>query len=77
MKITKQLKKYLTMNLEARLIRLKDDLDKKALRDPRTAREYAIRNKWERVSNILRKRYNRYGDDVKFVVMQEDDGYPD
>jgi hypothetical protein len=65
------------MNLEARLIRLKDDLDKKALRDPRTAREYSIRNKWERVSNILRKRYNRYGDDVKFVVMQEDDGYPD
>jgi hypothetical protein len=50
------------MNLEARLIRLKDDLDKKALRDPRTVKEYAIRNKWERVSNILRKRYNRYGD---------------
>ena len=64
------------MNLEARLIRLKDDLDKKALRDPRTAREYAIRNKWERVSNILRKRYNRYGDGSK-VVVNEDDGYPD
>ena len=77
MKITKQLKKYLTMNLEARLIRLKDDLDKKALRDPRTVKEYAIRNKWERVSNILKKRYNRYGDDTKYVVMQEDDGYPD
>ena len=43
------------MNLEARLIRLKDDLDKKALRDPRTVKEYAIRNKWERVSNILKK----------------------
>jgi len=56
------------MNLEARLIRLKDDLGKKALRDPRTAREYSIRNKWERVSNILRKRYNRYGDGVKVVV---------
>ena len=65
------------MNLEARLIRLKDDLDKKALRDPRTVKEYAIRNKWERVSNILKKRYNRYGDDTKYVVMQEDDGYPD
>ena len=65
------------MNLEARLIRLKDDLDKKALGDPRTVKEYAIRNKWDRVSNILNKRYNRYGDDTKYVVMQEDDGYPD
>jgi hypothetical protein len=58
------------MNLEARLIRLKDDLDKKALRDPRTVKEYAIRNKWERVSNILRKRYNRYGDGIKVVVQE-------
>ena len=65
------------MTLKERLIKRKEELDKKALRDPRTAKEYAIRNKWERVSNILRKRYNRYGDDVKFVVMQEDDGYPD
>ena len=56
------------MNLEARLIRLKEKLDAKALRDPRTAREYAVRKKWERVSNILRKRYNRYGDGVKLVV---------
>ena len=65
------------MNLKERLIKKKEELDSKALRDPRTAKEYAVRNKWERVSNILRKRYNRYGDDVKFVVMQEDDGYPD
>ena len=65
------------MNLEARLIRLKDDLDNKALRDPRPVKEYAIRNKWERVSNILKKSYNRYGDDNKYVLMQEDDGYPD
>ena len=56
------------MNLEARLIRLKDKLDAKALRDPRTVKEYAVRNKWARVSNILRKRYNRYGDGVKLVV---------
>ena len=56
------------MNLEARLIRLKDDLSKKALRDPRTVKEYAIRNKWERVSSILKKRYNRYGDDTISVV---------
>ena len=64
------------MNLEARLIRLKDKLDAKALRDPRTAKEYAIRNKWERVSNILRKRYNRYGDGVKLVV-DNDNGSSD
>ena len=65
------------MTLKDRLIKKKEELDKKALRDPRTVKEYAVRNKWERVSNILRKRYNRYGDDIKFVVMQEDDGYPD
>ena len=52
------------MNLEASLIRLKEKLDAKALRDPRTVMEYAIRNKWERVSNILRKRYKRYGDGI-------------
>ena len=64
------------MNLEARLIRLKDKLDAKALRDPRTAKEYAIRNKWERVSTILRKRYKRYGDGIKLVV-DNDNGSSD
>ena len=64
--ITKE--QSVSMNLEARLIRLKEKLDAKALRDPRTVKEYAVRNKWERVSNILRKRYNRYGDGVKLVV---------
>ena len=65
------------MTLKDRLIKKKEELDKKALRDPRTVKELAIVNKWERVSNILKKRYNRYGDDTKYVVMQEDDGYPD
>ena len=65
------------MTLKDRLIKKKEELDKKALRDLRTVKEYAIRNKWERVSNILKKRYNRYGDDTKYGVMQEDDGYPD
>ena len=64
------------MTLKDKLIKKKEELDKKALRDPRTVKEYAIRNKWERVSNILRKRYKRYGDGIK-VVVQEDDGYPD
>ena len=47
------------MNLEARLIRLKDKLDKQALRNPRTPKELKIRNDWERVRKILIKRYNR------------------
>ena len=64
------------MNLEARLIRLKDKLDAKALRDPRTAKEYAIRNKWERVSSILRKRYNWYGHGIELVV-DNDNGSSD
>ena len=65
------------MNLKERLIKRKEELEKKALRDPRTVKEYAVRNKWERVSNILIKRYNWYGHDIEVVVMQEDDGYPD
>ena len=64
------------MNLEARLIRLKEKLDAKALRDPRTAKEYAISSKWERVSTILRKRYKRYGDGIKLVV-DNDNGSSD
>ena len=64
------------MNLEARLIRLKEKLDAKALRDPRTVKELAIVSKWERLRSILIKRYNWYGHNVE-VVVQEDDGYPD
>ena len=47
------------MNLEARLIRLKGQLDKKALREPRTLHDLAVRKKWERVKKILVKRYDR------------------
>jgi len=45
--------------LEEKLILKKMELDDKALREPRTPREYKIRNDWERVSSILKKRYNR------------------
>ena len=76
MKITKQLTKYLTMNLKDRLIKKKEELDKKALRDPRTVKELAIVSKWERLRSILIKRYNWYGHNVE-VVVNEDDGYPD
>ena len=64
------------MNLEARLIRLKDKLDAKALRDTRTAKELAVVSKWERLRSILIKRYNWYGHGIE-VVVNEDDGYPD
>ena len=47
------------MNLEARLIKLKDRLGKIAPRDPRSAKDYQIRIKWERVRRILQKRYDR------------------
>ena len=40
------------------LLKLKDDLGKKALRDPRTADELLVRKNYERVMNILWKRYN-------------------
>jgi hypothetical protein len=47
------------MNLEARLIKKKIELDKIALREPRTLRDLKIRKDWERVRNILIKRYKR------------------
>lgn len=57
--MTVQRKRKDKMNLEARLIRLKGQLDKKALREPRTLHDLAIRMKWERVRKILVKRYGR------------------
>ena len=54
--IDKDMKK----SLEEKLILKKMELDDKALRDPRTPREYKIRNDWERVSSILKRRYNRH-----------------
>tara|TARA_R100001460_G_scaffold58535_1_gene98364 strand:- start:9064 stop:9252 length:189 start_codon:yes stop_codon:yes gene_type:complete len=47
------------MNLEARLIRLKGQLGKKALREPRNGNDVLIRMQWERVRKILVKRYGR------------------
>ena len=56
-----------------KLLKLKDELGKKSLRKPRTADEILSREKYERVMNILWKRYEhgvsealmeqyRYGD---------------
>jgi len=48
------------MSLEARLIKLKIELDKSALRQPITVQQILDRKKWERVRNILINRYKRY-----------------
>jgi hypothetical protein len=47
------------MNLEAKLIKCKMELDKIALREPRTVREIKVRLLWDRVRLILTRRYGR------------------
>ena len=47
------------MNCEAKLIKCKMELDKTALREPRTVREIKVRMLWERVKLILFRRYDR------------------
>ena len=48
------------MTLETRLIKLKMKYDKLALREPRSAQQVLHRMIWERLRNILIKRYERY-----------------
>ena len=48
------------MSLEAKLIKLKIELDRIALRNPLTVQQVLDRKKWERVRNILIKRYKRH-----------------
>jgi len=47
------------------LLKLKDDLGKKALRDPRTADELLVKKNYGRVMNILWKRYEYGIDDME------------
>jgi hypothetical protein len=47
------------MNLETKLIKCKMELDKIALREPRTGREIRVRLLWDRVRMILTRRYDR------------------
>ena len=47
------------MNWETKLIKCKMQLDKIALREPRTGRDLLMRNLWERVKRILTLRYDR------------------
>ena len=51
----------------SKLLKLKDELGKKALRDPRTADDLLARKNYERVMNILWRRYE-YGIDS---IMEE------
>ena len=48
-----------------KLIKLKDELGKKALRTPRTADELLVRKNYGRVMNILWKRYEYGIDDME------------
>ena len=44
--------------LKKRLLKIKKRLDKKALRDPRTAPQMRDRINWDRIKNILNRRYD-------------------
>ena len=48
-----------------KLIKIKDELGKKAIRTPRTADELLARKNYERVMNILWKRYEYGIDDME------------
>ena len=54
-----------------KLLKLKDDLGKKALRDPRTAGELLVKKNYSRVMTILWKRYN-YGMEEKLEEISDD-----
>ena len=54
-----------------KLLKLKDELGKKALRDPRTAGELLVKKNYSRVMTILWKRYN-YGIEEKMEEISDD-----
>ena len=54
-----------------KLLKLKDELGKKALRDPRTAGELLVKKNYSRVMTILWKRYN-YGMEEKIEEISDD-----
>ena len=53
------------MSLYDKLVKIKDELGKTALRDPRTADELLVRKNYGRVMNILWKRYEYGIDDME------------
>jgi len=54
-----------------KLLKLKDELGMKALRDPRTADELLVKKNYTRVMTILWKRYN-YGMEEKMEEISDD-----
>ena len=54
-----------------KLLKLKDELGMKALRDPRTADELLVKKNYTRVMTILWKRYN-YGMEEKLEEISDD-----
>ena len=54
-----------------KLLKLKDELGKKALRDPRTAGELLVKKNYSRVMTILWKRYN-YDIEEKMEEISDD-----
>jgi hypothetical protein len=54
-----------------KLLKLKDELGMKALRDPRTADELLVKKNYGRVMTILWKRYN-YGMEEKLEEISDD-----
>tara|TARA_R110000787_G_scaffold169931_3_gene282635 strand:- start:740 stop:955 length:216 start_codon:yes stop_codon:yes gene_type:complete len=48
----------INMKLKKRLMKLYKDVSKKALREPRTMKELAMRKKYDRLKTIMGKRYD-------------------
>ena len=53
-----------TMSLYGRLVKEKDRLGQKALRNPKTNKELLDRKRWERIYTILTRRYEYGIEDV-------------
>jgi hypothetical protein len=60
------------MSLYTRLVKEKERLGKKALRFPKTDKELLDRKRWERVMEILFRRYD-YGIDDALDAMKRQD----
>ena len=60
------------MSLYNRLVKEKDRLGEKALRNPRTRQELLDRKRWERVYTILTRRYE-YGIESQLDDMKRQD----
>ena len=58
-----------------KLLKLKDELGMKALRDPRTADELLVKKNYGRVMTILWKRYNYGMEEAEDFVAKENEEY--